>query len=102
MTQRTSGDHLITHRVDVVAQPCEGQRAAPVRTRGAKDGLAVGYMGIEGGFIAPLFIEHKLVGIILALVQYVGQTSLLLCPGDRRETDHVIMECVELPSLTVA
>jgi hypothetical protein len=41
-------------------------------------------MGIEGSFIAPLFIEHKLAGIILPLMKYVGQTSLILCSGDRR------------------
>ena len=70
--------------MDVVAQPREGQREAPVRTWWAKDRLAVGYMGIEGGFIAPLFIEHKLAGIILALMKHVGQTSLIFCLGDRR------------------
>jgi len=43
----------------------------------------VGHMGIEGGFIAPLFLEHKFTGIILALVKHVGQTSRILCPGHR-------------------
>ena len=83
-TQHASGNHLITHRVDVVAQPREGQREAPVRTRWAEDRLAVSHMGIEGGFIAPLFIEHKFAGIILSLMKHISQTSVILGPGNRR------------------